>query len=124
MFEERYESGEGFFYRCPGMDCHDFAGAAGATWEEKAFEACTSCNKCNGNAPFNPDDSEISESEFDKLIEEVEEIIEAQDAGFNAEITNYTIYRLVIAYRDAEKKVGQIQQGRMQAFLRSWMTKE
>ena len=126
MFEENYESGEGFFYRCPGMSCPEFAGAAGpeATWEEKVIEACTNCRKCNGNAPLNPDDSEVVEDDFAALIEEVEDVISEQDAGFETEITDYTIYRLVVVYREAEKQVEQVRQARMQAFIKSWMTEK
>lgn len=121
MFEQNQESGEGFFYRCPGMECPDFASAAGDTWEEKTIEACTSCNKCKGNGPINPDDAVNADCDLDSLIAEVEEIVKEQDAGFKTEIENYTIYKLLIAWREAEKQVAQIQALRMQAFLRGWM---
>lgn len=111
--------GKASFGRCPGEDdCGDFKKASGRDRAEKAENACSACPKLDTKPR---DKSDISELE--DLIEEAEDIILDQDAGFNFEITEYYQYRLIKAWRTAEKRVKDMRAMELNAMFKGMFKK-
>lgn len=134
VFEENNEDTSGLSYRCPGMECADFASAGGenATWQQKIDEVCENCTRCKGNAPINPDDVEDEDFDVDDLVFETAELIcdsdgdggRRPDFSLKEPSAAYTLWTLFNVWREAEKQVEMIQNARMQAFIKAWMTEK
>lgn len=113
--------------QCPGTGCSRWENAAGS-YEDKV-KATLGCEKCEGRPPaaeFEVESSKLKVEESDEvaeLVEEIEDIIEWEDAGH---VTDWSCYgfahaRLATVWRKAERYVERRQHGRMQSFLVSWM---
>lgn len=121
MYEENGEDVEGnSFYRCPGMECVNFAKEAGATWEGKAKAACTTCDKCNGNFPIDPSTvSEQEVNEVEELVEEIADIIKWENGGIQTDWTAYEFFyqKLVCEWREAEERLKKLERVRLRKLL-------
>lgn len=89
---------------------------AGATFEEKAKNACSRCNRCNGNFPVNPDErrienAEATPEEIEEVVFAVEQLIDEQNAGEKIDwnIADAELYPLVELWRKLEKDLKQRQ---------------
>lgn len=121
--------------RCVGETaCGWFAKAAGNTREEKAANACGDSEKpiCIFLKSKPQRSAEIVEietanpAEVEKLVSEIADFIFWEDAGSPTDWTLYPFeYRMLYGiWREAEKQVTRIQQGRMQIFIKSFWGKE
>lgn len=112
--------------RCPGESCHQFSSRFPKTkgrWKDRAEEACAGCGKCDGNIPRKPA-KQTQESTADVLVEEVEDLIAWENAGFKTAWEHYPFETAMLfkEWRNAELAVSEIRNIRMQAFLKGWMT--
>lgn len=107
-------------YRCPGESCRHFRRTKGATWEERAKNACTGCTECNGNFPINPDEKTETASDDDvsEIVEAVEDIVQERKSGFYFEF-DPELFDLVLTWERIERQIEQKQRVEMLILLKN-----
>lgn len=68
---------------------------------------------------------EASEDEIDELIGDIEDLVKwGKSQPTDWDYYPYDIRRLVRVWHDAESDVAALQQGRIQAFIKSWFKEQ
>lgn len=121
------EAGGSVYVRCPGEGKCDLWDAAAGSYDERIEAGITAgCRDCGGRPPLSPDDGEgdsVAESEeVAALIDDIEDIVGWEDAGFATDwrCYRYEIKSLVKYWRLAEREVIEIRATRMQAFIKGF----
>lgn len=119
VFEQNGEDLAGVAHKCEGdKGCDRWASAKGDTYEQK-LAACENCPK-NCTPPSDPSiENDPEDHDVADLVDKIECIVTWENAGIRTDWSAYSFdhQKLFVVWRAAEKRVEQIQNGRIQAYL-------